>query len=44
MQYVALSLAEKASITTRLAIAAYKEDEGEKKKCKTGHLVERIEQ
>ena len=27
MQYVTLSLAEKASITTRLAIAAYKEDE-----------------
>ena len=27
MQYVTLSLAEKASITTRLAIAAYREDE-----------------
>ena len=27
MQYVALGLAEKATITTRLAIAAYKEDQ-----------------
>ena len=26
MQYIALSLAEKASITTRLAIASYDED------------------
>ena len=30
MQYVTLSLAEKASITTRLAIAAYDEEEGVK--------------
>ena len=28
MQYVALSLAEKAAITTRLAIASYEDDGG----------------